>query len=392
MHRFFVVSFESVFTMTLLCSVLILVLCFLFKNERVINKLGPGCMIGILLAVVIRMFFPLEFLYTYKLAVKDILWLLCSVLFYVIVSEPFKIMVWHVLVGIWMTGILLRCIQLFIQHRKMKRIVAALQETTLYDLCEQNGLQTEEYPGMEKVRIFLSEVQSSPFLVGVIHPCMILPKMVYEKEQLHFIILHEFMHVKKRDVVWKTLIDVLCTVFWWNPVMHYLKKQLFQLVEMRNDEQITANLSSEDYIAYMRCLKDTAVQLAGKDIAFGVSFYSGQTELQRRIKRLCGDQKESKGVQILSGTAICVVLFLTTTVAITADNISITTKRLLEEEGLSEYEEVSEKNTFLIKNGDEYDAYVDGEYLYTTEDVGIYFNNARFYDSLEEAREENRFD
>ena len=66
----FQLTVESILTISVLDSILALLLCLLFRSHRVARSIGPGCMLAILLAVVVRTFFPLEFWYTKAVFVK----------------------------------------------------------------------------------------------------------------------------------------------------------------------------------------------------------------------------------------------------------------------------------------------------------------------------------
>lgn len=92
---------------------------------------------------------------------------------------------------------------------------------------------------------------------------MALPGIPFQGWQLHYILLHELMHVQKKDIVWKTLIDVLCVGFWWNPVFWYLRKELNELLEMRNDKHLTECFSKEEKACYMDCLVERARKETG---------------------------------------------------------------------------------------------------------------------------------
>lgn len=57
----FQITVASILTISVLDSILALLLCLLFRNRRVAKRIGPGCMLVILLAVVIRTFFHWNF-------------------------------------------------------------------------------------------------------------------------------------------------------------------------------------------------------------------------------------------------------------------------------------------------------------------------------------------
>lgn len=241
-------------------------------------------------------------------------------------------------------------------------------------------MNPEEYQDVAKFKVVNHKEYGSPYLIGVRTPCLILPKADYQDEQIRYIVLHEIMHVRNKDIIWKMAIDLLCTVFWWNPVFKYLKKELFRLIEMRNDMQIAASLSEEEQIQYMECLKDTAVQLSGQDIAFGVGFsHSDFKELKMRMELLADNQAYSHWHRIIFSLIVGGLLVVSTTVIIQPYSYN-------EVEGIGTVTPITDENTFLIKNGELYDVYVDGEYLYTTDEIEPFYD-VNIYNNTKEVKE-----
>lgn len=371
-------TISSVLTMCVLNSILILALCFISKSGAVMDAVGPGCLIGLLMAVVIRMLFPLEFSYTYSIYIEDLFMGFRRAITYVIMEEPVKIRVWYILVAVWLVGIIVCAVKKGVTYRSFVRCLKLMPEVKWEPLCSEYGIAPESCAEMENVRIVRSGLIRSPYLVGIRKPCLALPEAPYGREEFHYIILHESMHVRNKDVAWKVLIDLLCIVFWWNPVFYYLKRELFQMIEMRNDTRILSALTEEEKVGYMECLKSMAASLSGRDMAFGVAFSKNDLkELERRMKLILNDNRFKRSAQVVLSVVVCAVLFLTTAVIIEpyshadVDNAVVLTS----------------DNTFLIKNGEAYDVYLEGEYIFTTEDL-IGFDGIRIYESLEQYMEE----
>lgn len=226
---------------------------------------------------------------------------------------------------------------------------------------------------MGDVKVIINEKVASPYLIGLRNPYLILPVMEYGSEQLYYIISHELMHIKSKDIVWKFLIDLLCTAFWWNPIFLHLKKELFHLIEIRNDKRIAAELSEEGKISYMDCLYNTALQLSGKDILFGVAFSKSDVkELKQRIQLLASDRKVCRWQQIVFSICAGVTVLATTMIIFEPYSDDA-------EEGIT----ADADNTFLLQNGDQYDVYFGGRYVYTTDDIRGY-EDVKIYNNLEE--------
>lgn len=369
-------SITSIVTACLLNSLLIICVCILAKKDSVISRMGPECMIFIMLVMILRMFFPFEFPYTYSIWIEDSLNFIMTFFLYPIFSGNIQIMVWHVLMAVWEIGAIWGLIHSILTYRNILRYTELLPEEKWETILEKYHLNQTEFGNLDKMKLAYSQGIFSPCIMGIKHPCLILPEMDYPEKQFYYILLHESMHVKNRDIIWKVLIDMLCIVFWWNPVFRYLRKELFQLIEMRNDMRIVSKLSEEEEIEYMQALKDTAVQAKGKEFDFCVSFKRRKnSELKRRMN-LLRNRKYCRWQQVVFCFLAFAMLFLTSTVI-----IEPYTFKNIKEEG----ERLTDENTYLVRNGDRYDVYVYGKYAITVENIEG-FEGVKIYDNLEEAK------
>ncbi len=380
------ITISSVLTMCLVNSILILLLCFLFKRRAVMKRIGPECMLVLLLAVVVRMCFPFEFVYTCSVYIEEALTPLLMFLIHVPIEKPLEITVGHLLMILWVAGVIVSFLYKIYNYRKAVRIISLAPEDLLGNHYEAFHLDKEEYRDTANVRVIFSQQQRMPCLIGIRNPCLILPKAEVREDLLHYMILHEIMHIRKKDLIWKAVIDLLCTIFWWNLVLRYLKKELFQLVEMRNDMQIAAGLTEEERICYMECLQNAALQLLGQDTAFSIGFSGSDFRaLLRRMQLLRDEDRFSHWLQVMLSVVVFVLLLASTAVIFEPYSI----KEL--EEGGGIIEDMSGETTFLIRNGSQYDVYVDGEYLYTTHDIQPFigfsiYDHVELYDNMSGGR------
>ena len=370
------ITISSVLTMCFLNSILVVVLCMLFKSRLVMRKIGPGCMIVLLILAVIRMFLPLAFSFTYDIRIEDVLTAPFRFLSKAVISEPFEITVWNILTLVWILGIVLNIVYKLYAYHDVIRCISLCPQEKWEDLSQKYQFDAEKYEGIEDIRVICSKRFSSPFLIGLRRPCLILPDVPYETGQFHYIILHEWMHVVHKDILWKILVELLCTAFWWNPVFRYLKKELFQLIEMRNDMQIVSGLAEKERIAYMECLADTAAQLVGKDMAFGVSFCKKNLrELTRRIELIADGREFSRWRQITVSGVVCALLIMTFLIVFAPYS-----------NDAPEGTPITDETGFLIRNGEQYDVYMGDKYIFTTDDLSA-FPDMEIYNNMQEVKE-----
>lgn len=368
-------TISSVLTVCMLVSIIALLLLIVFNNDVVLKQIGPNCMMIMLLLLVLRMLFPVEFCFTYSVRVEEFLPELRRLLRYPIVTIPVKVMVWHLLCIIWVMGVFCILFYKIIFYRKVWHYMYILPKQVWNIENIQGCFGKKEMP--QEIQVAYSNVYKTPFLIGIRNPCIVLPKFPYDKKQIRNIVLHEMMHIYNKDILWEVVIDFLCTLFWWNPIFKYLKKELFRLIEMRNDMRIISELSEEEVIQYMECLKDVALQTPEKEVLFGVTFSNDDfEELKRRMKLIAYKKKFCWWKQVLGIVITGICIFLTTIVVFEPF-------RLMDEEQ-AEGVPLTADNTYLVINGDGYDVYVNGKYLFSTDDVSM-FRGINIYINVEEA-------
>lgn len=105
----------------------------------------------------------------------------------------------------------------------------------------------------------------SPFGLGVFHKIIVLPDEAYSDKQLQYILLHEYTHFLHHDTLLKTLVEIFCILFWWNPVVYLLRRDLEQIVELRCDASVSKRLSKQQRAEYLRTIVFTLEQAFSKN-------------------------------------------------------------------------------------------------------------------------------
>ena len=102
-----------------------------------------------------------------------------------------------------------------------------------------------------------SQRHQSTIYQRVFHPTIALPPVRWPEEDLRLILLYEWQHFCNRDQWIKLVFYGFCCVFWWNPVMWLLKRQLDQLLELRCDFKVLEKLPEEERGSYYEMLLRT---------------------------------------------------------------------------------------------------------------------------------------
>jgi beta-lactamase regulating signal transducer with metallopeptidase domain len=143
------------------------------------------------------------------------------------VAYPFS--VFTVLALTWLTGALVLLILTWQVNRSFARHVAAAQRIIDPRLLKLAETAQNELGIRRSLRIIESAQVQSPAIMGLFRPTLILPECVrgkFNDEELRFIFLHEFAHLKRGDLFLQWLVALLQILHWFNPVLWYAFRRM----------------------------------------------------------------------------------------------------------------------------------------------------------------------
>lgn len=350
-------TYRTVLTACLLNTILLVFLWMIVKKTRAITRWGPGLILVVLGVSVVRMFLPVEFGYTYSIYLEKYWTDVCDVLRYQIdLPSRYCITVYQLLGVVWGAGAVFLIVKKCAAYWKASRIVGLMEEIPK-NILRDCVVDWEEYPELEKLKVVVCPNCDSPFLMRIFKPVVVISDRKWEKDELAYVLKHEALHYRSHDIIWKIAVDLLCTFFWWNPVFYLLKKQMFQLIEIRNDLRITKQMTGGEKIEYLNCLVSVAKSIGKRDQAFAVAFTKNNVrELKQRIEVIADKGRTQWKSGILFGAFFMCLQILTTCVVIEP--------WFPDPPGIDG--SFNGKNTYLIKNGNVYDVYscIEGEWKY----------------------------
>lgn len=133
---------------------------------------------------------------------------------------------------------------------------------------ELNNILDEICTDKEKrnIKIVQTAAVEVPCCIGIFEKRILIPDKKYSREELHYIILHEYTHLDNKDILTIQLINILCIVFWWNPFVYILKGDMYQSIEIRCDQTVTKKLKSAERGNYLTViLKEYKASVQGKE-------------------------------------------------------------------------------------------------------------------------------
>lgn len=191
-----------------------------------------------------------------------------------------------ILTMVWLAGMLLLFLYCMISFGKLRRRVA---DGVIYR--------------KEKPPIYQSEKVDSPFVLGLIKPCIYLPYGMREEDR-QCVIAHEEAHISRGDHFIKPIGFLILAVYWFHPLVWLAYILLCRDIELACDEKVIARMDVADKKAYTKALlKCSSPQrmISACPLAFG------EVGVKKRITNVLNYKKPAFWIILLSIVA-CVVV------------------------------------------------------------------------------------
>ena len=198
-----------------------------------------------------------------------------------------------------------------------------LKKTNQPATIEQNRILIAISNSKCKVRLVRNSYVTTPMLIGIVRPYIIIPNLNYEEHILRNILLHELMHHRRFDIEMKWMTMLATSVHWFNPLMYLLKKEINKACELSCDEAVISNLSASEKQSYGETLLSVVAEHNYPTGVLQATMCEEKKTLKERLLSIMNYNKRSKvmiGLSvILFGVILICALYLGTGVVKTSN-------------------------------------------------------------------------
>jgi beta-lactamase regulating signal transducer with metallopeptidase domain len=180
---------------------------------------------------------------------------------------------------VWSAGVLLTAAYMVIANRRLKKSA---------------GLRPIDMPG-SKYPVYLSSLPS-PCVLGVFKPLIALTEESMRPENLRYALLHETCHLRRHDLKWGLLRNVLCVLFWFCPFVWLAAAVSRRDCELSCDDAVKRGMCGDERFEYAQ----TLLRLAGKPIPFAATAMSNRKhDLKERLEYIMGGHICKRSVSVI---------------------------------------------------------------------------------------------
>lgn len=213
------------------------------------------------------------------------------------------------IIAILVAGWLIRFASAILAHARLRGLTGHAEPVVSGAILAQLE-QAARQAGLKRTpRLAIHDMAPSPFIcrTGRDVPMLCLPANLTDRPGLALILLHECVHVARRDLVWRPFERAVADLVWFSPFAWLARSRLDLWREAACDAQ-TAALSG-DTRAYARTLADTArLCRPARSLPVAALIFTRRRTLPMRINALLSPAPASRSHRRLVAGAVLAAL------------------------------------------------------------------------------------
>ncbi len=205
-------------------------------------------------------------------------------------------------------GLLIRKITIY--QGFMRYIRAGLTPVSDIERLDELSIVAEQSGIKKPIELCVNPLVSSPLLIGFFRPCIVLPSADIPEKDFRYIILHELMHYKRRDMFYKWLVQITVCLHWFNPLVSLMSREVTRACEFSCDEAVLAKMGCSHAQDYGKTLLNAMAAIGRyKENLGAVTLSENKQLLKERLGAIMKFEKKSKAIRLLTGMLTLCIIF-----------------------------------------------------------------------------------
>ena len=215
------------------------------------------------------------------------------------------ISIWQAAVFVWLAGMTISLSYHVIKHycfvktvkRWSKHISDGQPFTLLQSLKSEMGIS-------KQIGLYRCSSIGSPMMIGFIKPRILLSRADLSHDELRFILKHELIHYKRKDLYYKCLVLLATAIHWFNPIIYLMAQEIGVQCESSCDVETIQGSDADTRQRYSETIIGVAKYRSKLETALSTNFYGGKKDMKKRISSIMDTNKKKMGITILCGALI----------------------------------------------------------------------------------------
>jgi len=215
--------------------------------------------------------------------------------------------------GVWMFGAAFLALRVLIGTAAVRRLAKSAGGTSDETWNELVAQLSDSLSISQPVRLLFSDARVSPMTWGMRRHTILLPSdaMQWPADRRRLVLGHELAHVKRSDGMVQVFVQMVCSIYWFNPLVWYAAHRVHIERERACDDQVL-NLGAiaEDYA-------DHLVQIvrglrAGQSLSFAAVSMAQPSQLETRLVSILDSHARRRSLSRIAVTILCALMGLLT--------------------------------------------------------------------------------
>jgi len=212
---------------------------------------------------------------------------------------------WQIVAVVWVAGVIIFLAYHSIKHYRFTKMARRWSESTKdkQTLTLLQSLKTEM--GISKqISLELCSSVGSPMMIAFANPRILLPKTEFAQDELRFILKHELVHYKRKDLWYKCLVLIATAVHWFNPIVYLMAKAIDVQCEFSCDAEIVRSADVDTRQHYSETIIGIVKYQSKLKTALSTNFYGGKKGMKKRIFSIMDTGKKRAGIAVICGVLL----------------------------------------------------------------------------------------
>lgn len=170
------------------------------------------------------------------------------------ITDTVQIDISFILITVWISVSVVLITRFFVEYFMFCKALKKVPRGNSIREQEKINELKKQYKCRSTIIIIKSRQINTPHIIGFFKGIIFLPDKKYSEQELEHILLHELNHFLNKDIWLKLFIQIICSVYWWNPFVYLLKHDLDHLLELNCDLRTTRNMNSLQKAVYLESI------------------------------------------------------------------------------------------------------------------------------------------
>ena len=154
---------------------------------------------------------------------------------------------------------------------------------------------------------------ASPIVFGVFRPIIFIPDSPQSEENIRYALMHERLHVLRKDLLLKTIAEIGAVLNFFNPFAWLIRNKVARYSEVSCDEAVAILLSEEERKGYALSILDYMEKASVPEQKYPaplMSFSGKPGDVKGRIKHIMEFKKMRRPVAVISSCTILLAMMV----------------------------------------------------------------------------------